>query len=260
MSYFIQEKDWGLGNFVMATPMLQLQSKLIGHPVPVFFSDDNLKSLYQNADFIKILSKKPDGKPLFGSSRHPKGRRENESDSEAYCRIHLNHKGKIPCTYVDRPCPSEYIFDQKDEKKYIAVFHGCLGTALKEKKDIGSNNRQMIIDNIIKNNMIPVILGSKGDINNFWSYNDLSKCINLAGKISLRKSVSVLARCNAFVSNDTGLYHVAGALKITGMVCWHKTDMIKNRSTFNKIIHIQTNDLNDQVYKSGLINFLESIK
>jgi len=244
----------------MATPMMQLQSKRIGKPVPTFFTNDQLATLYRDADFIKVLKKRPAGPASYGSSRHPKARRGEETDSEAYCRIQLGHKGPIPSTYVDRPDASEYDFEIQEDKKYIAVFHGCLGTVLKKRKDIGASNRQMMIDEIVRHGMVPVLLGSKGDVNNFWKANDTSKCIVLAGKLNLRKSVSVLARCDAFVSNDTGLYHVAGALRVRGMVFWHKTDMIKNRSTFKEIQHIQTRNLNDGLYKSRLIPFLESIK
>lgn len=260
MSYFIQEKDWGLGNFVMATPMIRLQSKKIGKPVPVFFTNNHIATLYKDADFINILSKKPSVPAAYGSSRHPKAREKRESDSEAYCRIQLGHTGPIPSTYVDRPDKSEYLLEKQDEKRYIAVFHGCLGTVFRKKKDIGANNRQMMINEIIRHEMIPVILGSKDDINNFWYANDTSKCISLAGKLSLRQSVSVLSQCYAFVSNDTGLYHVSGALNMRGIVFWHKTDMYKNRSTSKKIIHIQTNNLDDNIYRNNLISFLETIK
>lgn len=260
MSYFIQERDWGLGNFVMATPMIQLQSKRIGRPVPTFFSSAHLATLYRDADFISVLKKRPIGPAAYGSSRHPKARNAQETDSEAYCRIQLGHKGPIPSTYVDSPDPSEYAFEKRNKKKHVAVFHGCLGTVLRKRKDIGASNRQMMIDEIIRHDMVPVLLGSESDVGNFWKANDTSKCMFFAGKLSLRESVSVLSRCDAFVSNDTGLYHVAGALGIRGMVFWHKTDMIKNRSTSQNICHIQTRDLNDGLYKSELTPFLEGLK
>lgn len=260
MSYFFQEKDWGLGNFIMATPMIQLQSKKNSRPVPTFFSDKNIASLYKDASFIKILSNKPAGPPKFGSSRHPKARRKNESDSHAYCRIHLNHTGPIPGTYVDRPDPSEYLLERRQDRKHIAVFHGCLGTVFRNKKDLGPENRQMIIDNILKAGMAPVIIGSPSDVNNFWKHNRLKHCLNFAGSLPLRDSVCILSQCDAFVSNDTGLYHVASAFDMQGLVLWHKTDLVKNRSLCQKIVHVQSNNINNDIYKESLYSFLESLK
>lgn len=39
-------------------------------------------------------------------------------------------------------------------------------------------------------------------------------CINLAGKISLNESVAVMEQCNLYVGSNTGLMHIAAALKL----------------------------------------------
>ncbi|WP_323159451.1 glycosyltransferase family 9 protein, partial [Pseudomonas marginalis] len=37
-------------------------------------------------------------------------------------------------------------------------------------------------------------------------------CYNLAGKTSLEQAVNLIAGCNAVISNDSGLMHIAAAL------------------------------------------------
>jgi ADP-heptose:LPS heptosyltransferase len=259
MSFFYQEKHWEVGNFVMATPMLQLQAKKLGRPVPVFFDNRQVASLYKDASFIEILEKKPTGKAVFGSSRHPVRRRPDETDSEAYCRLQLNHTGPIPGTYVDRPGVSEFELERRNDRPHIAVFHGCHGRNNIKKKDIGAAVRQQILDGISARGMVPVLLGSKGDIDSYWRNNGLKHCYYLAGKLSLRESVAALSQCDAFISNDTGLYHVAGALQLPGMVLWKETDPVKNKSTFDGIHHIIDRRASSAYYKKHLDGYLEKL-
>lgn len=256
MTYFYQEKNFGLGNFVMATPMLRFLAKKNKSPVPVFFHDSNIESIYKDAYFLTILKKQPKSKPSFGSTRCPK-RSPSESDSEAYCR-RAKSKGVIPPTYVDRPLDDSCFLPQS-KKKYVAIFHGCLGKGLREKKDIGKNNRQMVIENILKSGMTPVLIGTQKDFDWYWINNDISDCINYIGKLSLRKSVCILSQCDAFISNDTGLYHVAGGLGMDGLVLWKRTDSVKNMTTCKKIIHCKSPKADHGVFEPFVKNFCESI-
>jgi len=256
MTYFHQEKNFGLGNFVMATPMLKFLYTKNKSPIPVFFHDSNIASIYKDAEFLTILKKQPKTKPLFGSTRCPK-RRPSESDSEAYCRI-AGSKGSVPPTYVDKPLDDSCVLPESS-KKHVAIFHGCLGKGLKEKKDIGKSNRQMVVDYILKSGMIPVLIGTQKDFDWYWSHNDVSDCISYIGKLNLRKSVCILSQCDAFISNDTGLYHVAGGLNMTGLVLWKRTDLVKNMTTCKKIIHSQNQKADQKEFEPFVKNFCESI-
>jgi len=40
------------------------------------------------------------------------------------------------------------------------------------------------------------------------------ECLNIAGHTSLREAIALIARCDLFISNDSGLMHLAGALGI----------------------------------------------
>jgi heptosyltransferase II len=50
--------------------------------------------------------------------------------------------------------------------------------------------------------------------------------INVAGKTNLREAMAIIARCNLFISNDSGLMHVAGALNIPTIAIFGSTNPI----------------------------------
>lgn len=49
-------------------------------------------------------------------------------------------------------------------------------------------------------------------------------CINLCGKTSLREAISLIDQCRLFVTNDSGLMHVAAALHIPQIAIFGSTD------------------------------------
>jgi heptosyltransferase-2 len=49
-------------------------------------------------------------------------------------------------------------------------------------------------------------------------------CINLCGKTSLREAVSLIDQCRLFITNDSGLMHVAAALHIPQIAIFGSTD------------------------------------
>lgn len=61
-----------------------------------------------------------------------------------------------------------------------------------------------------------VLFGSKGDRERAETVQKYSKnrFINLAGQTSLKEAVALIAACTLFITNDSGLMHLAGALGI----------------------------------------------
>ena len=51
-----------------------------------------------------------------------------------------------------------------------------------------------------------------------------SACINLCGKTSLREAISLIDQCRLFITNDSGLMHVAAALNIPQIAIFGSTD------------------------------------
>lgn len=62
--------------------------------------------------------------------------------------------------------------------------------------------------------------------------------INLAGKTNLKEAIAIIARCNLFISNDSGLMHVAGALNIPTVAIFGSTNPITTSPVGNKSIVI----------------------
>ncbi|MGZ3577439.1 MAG: lipopolysaccharide heptosyltransferase II [Syntrophales bacterium] len=50
--------------------------------------------------------------------------------------------------------------------------------------------------------------------------------INLSGKTNLRDAIAVISRCGLFISNDSGLMHVAGALNIPTIAIFGSTNPV----------------------------------
>ena len=253
MRWFHQIKNYGLGNFVMATPALQLLYEKNKEKVNVFFNDEYICELYRSAYFLNILSKKPKNPP-FGTSMRPKKRRSKETDSEALCRkwVEKGYRG-IPNTYVDNV--NVFTLPRVDDRKYVAVFHGCLTDRRVRvmEKDIGYRNRQCILDFLLSHNFTPVLLGTTLDYRQFWKNVQIpSLVVNYIGNLSIGESVSVLNQCDYFASNDTGMYHVAGALKKEGIVFWKDTNMIKNRSTYTGIKHVSNKSNSKEIVLNNL--------
>ena len=126
MKYALQQKGYGLGNFIMMTPAL----RMLNSKVNVFFYNKNIASLFRDCPFIQTLKSKPANKP-FISSEKPK-RNKNESDSKAYCRHLFKRSPKgMPNTYVDK-C-NDYSLQKEEDAKYVALFHGCLGKIFRKR-------------------------------------------------------------------------------------------------------------------------------
>jgi heptosyltransferase-2 len=62
--------------------------------------------------------------------------------------------------------------------------------------------------------------------------------INLAGKTNLKEAIAVIARCNLFISNDSGLMHVAGALNIPTVAIFGSTNPVTTSPVGDKSIVI----------------------
>jgi len=64
---------------------------------------------------------------------------------------------------------------------------------------------------------------------------------NLAGKTNLKEAIAVIARCNLFISNDSGLMHVAGALNIPTVAIFGSTNPVTTSPAGDKSIVIYKN-------------------
>jgi heptosyltransferase-2 len=71
-----------------------------------------------------------------------------------------------------------------------------------------------------------VLFGSTGDRESTTAVAQSARhpLTDIAGKTSLKEAIAVIARCNLFLSNDSGLMHVAGALGIPTIAVFGSTN------------------------------------
>jgi heptosyltransferase II len=71
-----------------------------------------------------------------------------------------------------------------------------------------------------------IVLGGKSDVDAAAEVCRFARTglINLAGKTSLQEAIYLISRCRLFISNDSGLMHVAGALNIPTIAIFGSTN------------------------------------
>ena len=86
-----------------------------------------------------------------------------------------------------------------------------------------------------------IILGSKADWETAEEVRKVArtKLINLAGKTNLLEAIHLISQCRLFISNDSGLMHIAGALNIPTVAIFGSTNPITTSPAGNKttIVH-----------------------
>ena len=86
-----------------------------------------------------------------------------------------------------------------------------------------------------------IIMGSKADWETAEEVKNAArtKLINLAGKTNLREAIHLISQCRLFISNDSGLMHIAGALNIPTVAIFGSTNPITTSPAGNKttIVH-----------------------
>jgi heptosyltransferase-2 len=84
-----------------------------------------------------------------------------------------------------------------------------------------------VIDRLIDDSGAQAILfGSDGDRESAAEVREKAHhpLIDVAGKTNLREAIALISRCDLFISNDTGLMHIAGALGIPMVAIFGSTN------------------------------------
>lgn len=270
MIWFEQHVNFQLGDFIMLTSGLKALSEMWGASINVYFNTPIVRDLYIDCDFINVAKKRPGGKPfgssIFSSYKHGDYRKKRlaktESMQDCFFRIFAAEKGyagPMPHTYVDSPDGLK--LEKEDGKKYIALFHGCLGDLFADKKTIPMQSLKFLVKEVLDRGRIPVILGNKKDYKLYWKHINLSdeRIINYLFKLSMRDSVSILSQCDNFISNDTGLCHVACALKMNGLVLWNKTSHLKNAPSYSGVTQFFGKNLPAEDYNKAIVSYLKEL-
>jgi heptosyltransferase II len=83
-----------------------------------------------------------------------------------------------------------------------------------------------------------ILLGGKADWEVAQEVQKMAstKLINLAGKTTLREAIYLISQCRLFISNDSGLMHIAGALNIPTIAIFGSTNPVTTAPAGNKSI------------------------
>lgn len=248
--WFLQEQDWNLGDFIVATPALHSMSRLWGEPIPVYFDTPYIASAYQDCPFIKILHEKPQHAP-FGDNKYQRSLLRNETDPEdvAHHKVLIGIQHPLRKLYID-PCLHEYpvrLRNWENTSKHVAFFVGCHHPRFIEAKRVDSTKLSALLDHVLTRGYTPVLLGTKSDQDLFWGqaiapFTGKKKICNMLGALTLRETLNVIGRCQMFVSNDTGLYHAATALGKEGVAIWGDTPRKWNSPNYSAIKYMSRED------------------
>ncbi len=137
---------------------------------------------------------------------------------------------KVNLTLTDEySAISEEILNQYDIGKREIVVGMAPGATYGPAKKWFPERFAAVADRFIEDYSARAILfGSADDRDSADQVQQSSKnrFINLAGKTNLKEAISLIVRCNLFISNDSGLMHVAGALGIPTIAIFGSTNPV----------------------------------
>ena len=211
-----QSKGWGMGNFINCTPAIQKLAEQ--EKVKVVFEEPYLKDMFRKAEFMEIVDKpesiNPDVDSMWTNQSIPDWR-------YIYQRV-IGNKEPEYKTYVDKLNPV-----RDDFKYYVVLRGGILGR--EDEKDPGEEIYREIKKEIsrVRPELQTVYLGISEDFARYGSWIEDFQWIIMD---DVKDSLRWLNGAEFIISNDTGMYHAAGALNKKGFIIWKDTNAIKNRS------------------------------
>ncbi len=230
MKWFLQEEDWGIGDFVILTPALVSLRRITGEKVKVFFTNSQLADVYRDSDVIEVLGKRPDCEPS-GDNKYQRTllRDPEESEYEVHHKVIIGPQFPMPAPHVPS-CRGAYT--SLFTKRKVAIFFGCSHKRFIEAKRVSPELILRSLQCVLELGAVPVLLGNYSDYVNYWEpaltkWVQSPHTLNLINKLTLREAVNVISQCDAFISNDTGLMHVANALEKPGVAFWGETPLRK---------------------------------
>jgi heptosyltransferase-2 len=86
-----------------------------------------------------------------------------------------------------------------------------------------------------------IIMGSKSDGETAQEVQEPARVrfINLAGKTTLREAIYLISQCRLFISNDSGLMHIAGSLNVPTVAVFGSTNPITTAPAGNKSVIVR---------------------
>lgn len=219
MIYARQTLGWGMGNFINCTPAIKWLSLRHQKPIPVLFEEEYLKVMFQDCDFMEIIEESHGimDEPTVDS----KWTNQTQPDYMYLFERISGSKENCPHTYVDSIQNPLLL-----SRPYVVFIRGGIFGS-EPKKDPGQDIYFKIAEEVYNLGYEIIYLGVDRDYTR-WSVEFMAHFHNELGE--LRRKLGILNGAEFVVSNDTGLYHAAGALKKKGFILWKDTPFVKNQS------------------------------
>jgi heptosyltransferase-2 len=187
---------------------------LLSHPV---VRTEAIKKVHQSDYYLKMVQSLGCGDPGVGPFLKMTG-----DDEKAAARLIRDHGIDNNHLLIGMAPGAAY----GPAKKWFPDRFGALAEKLQEEFGVTT-----------------MLFGSAGDRETTVNVQRHSKypLLDLAGETDLRTAVALMAKCNLFISNDSGLMHVAGALNIPTIAIFGSTNPLttspigeKNTIIYNK--------------------------
>jgi len=136
---------------------------------------------------------------------------------------------------------AEKLFDKFSIGKKIPIIGLAPGATYGPAKRWFPERFAAVADRLIDNlSAQAILLGSSEDRKSADSVeqNARHRLINLAGKTSLKETIAIISRCDLFISNDSGLMHIAGALNIPTVAVFGSTNPVTTSPVGDKSVVI----------------------
>ncbi len=127
---------------------------------------------------------------------------------------------------IDRLCAMEYLKDHGVDTD-SPILGVAPGAAYGPAKMWPSERFAEVAESVLKDRRGKALLfGSKKDKEACNTIHNLLEegCVNLAGKTTLNEAMALISLCNLFITNDSGLMHIASALGIPTIAIFGSTD------------------------------------
>ncbi|HPJ53691.1 MAG TPA: glycosyltransferase family 9 protein [Flavobacteriales bacterium] len=229
--YVLQDKNYGLGNFVNLTVAFPRLCELHDMPsIPVYFEAPTFAKAFQDCPFITILPERPQGPPKWSSSLVCKS--NEEEDWRYVYRTTTHEEWDGQWTYVDT-CPEYTVTNEGDDdgQGYTVLVNGAGNIAERyvTTKDPGPEYYEDVMDR-----EPCVFVGSENDLKrNPWA-EEIAYGIG-----DIRQTLAIIAGAKRVVANDTGLAHAAAAMKKDLTVLWVNTKLPRCKPIGNpRIVHV----------------------
>lgn len=132
----------------------------------------------------------------------------------------------------------------RNGKLVVGLHPGC-SMALKEKRWPTERYTTLIRLLKTKAGVYPVLFGGpddQGAVDNIVSHLDWDVS-NYVNQLSITETASAIANCDAFISNDSGLMHLAAALEVPVIALFGSTNVTKNKPLTKTRVLIDGNRL-----------------